>query len=434
MKEVFSPNSVVLIGASRFKGKVGNSIAKNLLKFKKAYFVNPKAKKILGRKSYSSVIGIPGSIDMAVIAVKPDIMPSIIEECGKKGIKLAVIITSGYSEIGNYDAEKKLLEIARKYNIRILGPNCFGIINPYLNLNCTFSSIKENKGRTAFISQSGALASSVLDFALSQKIGFSFFATIGNQLDMDFADVMEYLNEDRNTKLIILYLESLKDGRKFLASAKKCKKPIFVIKAGKTREAQKAALTHTGSMAGDYDIYKGAFRQSRIIELGTLQNMLDVANFLQFNKHPKTLLILTNAGGPGVLAVDYSILNRIELAKIPEKTTHKLNQILPSFWSHKNPIDIGGEADPKRFKKVLEILENESFYDAILCIITPQQMTNPPEMAAHLVNFKRKTKKSLIAAFIGAKEMEKASLLLNKNKILCFQELKRCTDVLGASA
>ena len=422
-----SPKSVALIGASHKKGKVGNAIAKNLLKFRNSFFVNPTLKILLGKKCYSSVLEITFPIDLAVIAVKADIVPAVLEECGKKKIKEAIIISAGFGEIGNVKAEQKIISIAKKYSIRILGPNCFGIINPYTQLNSTFASIPVKEGGIAFLSQSGALCSTVLDIASQQNLGFSFFASVGNMADLDFSDLIEMLDNDKKTKVIVAYIEALKpdSGRKFIDAAKKCSKQIIVLKAGISKAGAQTALTHTGSLASSYEIYKSAFREAGIIEAKSLTNALDKAKFLSSKKIElkNGVLVLSNAGGPAVLAADYCEEFGISLAKLPENTIERLNKVLPETWNKSNPIDIIGDADSLRYKNALAALNFN--YDCLICILTPQEMSQPLETARFLMEFAKKSEKPVIAAFLGGKRISKASEMLNKNNIPCFSELRR---------
>jgi len=436
VKNLFEPKSVALIGASRFKGKVGNAVARNLLNFKgKTFFVNPKAKKIFGRKCYASVLDIPGKLDLAVIAIKSEIVSAVLEECGKKKVKAAVVITAGFSEIGNMEAEQQLIETAKKHGIRLLGPNCLGTINPYIDLNTTFISIPVERGNIAFVSQSGALCSAALDIALQEQIGFSFFASVGNMVDIDFAELIEMLNKDEKTKAIILYIEALKpeSGKKFIEVARSSSKPVIVIKAGISAAGAEAALTHTGSIATSYEVYKAAFRDAGIFEAKSLTNALDVAKFLTQNKKPSSIVVLSNAGGPAVLAADYCDQEKLKLAKLPQNVIDALNKALPATWSHHNPIDIVGDANAARYAAALNQLQGK-WYDCLLCILTPQEMSQPLETAHVLVDFARKTKKTVIAAFLGGKRVSKASALLNQHNILCFPELKRVVDVLAVAS
>jgi acetyltransferase len=430
-----SPKSIALIGASHKRGKVGNAIAKNLIKFKNSFFVNPSLKSLLGKKCYSSILEIKPAVDMAVIAVKADIVPAVLEECGKKKVKTAVIISAGFSELGTQaskNLENSILGIAKEHRTRILGPNCLGIINPYIKLNSTFTSIPVKEGEIAFLSQSGALCSAVLDLAAQEDLGFSFFASVGNMSDLDFSDMIESLDKDSRTKVIVCYIEALKpdSGRRFIEVSKKCSKPIIVLKAGISQAGAKTALTHTGSLASSYEIYKAAFKEAGIIEAKSLTNALDKAKFLSKKKiEKKNVVILSNAGGPAVMAADYCEEFNISLAKLPENIIEKLNKVLPATWNKSNPIDIIGDADSLRYKSALESLNFD--YDCLICILTPQEMSQPLETAKILADFEKKSKKPVIAAFLGGKRLAKASKLLNKANIPCFSELRRAIKLIA---
>lgn len=430
---MISQKSVALIGASRHSGKVGNAIAKNLLNFKNSFFVNPNDEEVLGKKCYKSVLDLKNDVDLAVIAVKQELVQNVLEECGKKKVKTAIIITAGFSESGEAGrkAENNILSIAKKYGIRILGPNCFGIINPYNNLNATFASIPVKKGDIAFISQSGALCSAVLDIASQESIGFSFFASVGNMSDLDFADFIDMLDKDENTKSIIIYMEALKpeSGKKFIELSRKCRKPIIVLKSGISQSGAKTAMTHTGSLASDYQIYKAAFKESGIIEAKTLTNALDKARFFSKDRMSDGVLILSNAGGPAVMAADYCDELNIKLAEIPKNIIEDLNKVLPQTWNKSNPIDIIGDADAERYKKALDNLNFN--FGCLICILTPQEMSQPLETAKALLEFRKKTKKPVIAAFLGGQRISSASKFLNENGILCFPELRRALKILA---
>lgn len=447
LKSFFEPKSVALIGASRHEGKVGHIIAKNLLKFKKIYFVNPSAEEILGKKCFSSILDIPEKIELAVIVVKAELALRILQECARKGIKSAIIISSGFSEVGRKGKklENKILNFAKKSKIRILGPNCFGIINPYLSINTTFSSINVLKGDTAFISQSGALGSGILDMALQKKIAFSKLIFLGNEADIDFNDVLSYLAEDSKTKKILLYIEGLKlgVGRNFIDAARKClknRKRIIAIKAGITEPGRKLVLTHTAALAGEAEIYKAAFEQAGIILAKNLTSALEIIKGEKIKKikkirvkknkkikKQKKIIAVSNAGGAAVLLTDYFSERGLEFMPLSPDLIKKLNKILPKAWNRTNPIDIVGDADAQRYKEVLDILSKEKF-DSLICILTPQAMSQPLQVAQELVNFKNKTGKQVIGCFIGAVSVKDASEFLKKNKILSFSELEDCAE------
>jgi len=415
MQNFLNPKSIAIIGASSKKGKVGYSLMKNLHKFRgKVFPVNFKEKKILGKKCYKSVLDIKEKVDLAIIAIPAKAVNQILKECIKKQIKNASIISAGFSEIGNKKLEEQLTKTA-KNKIRILGPNSFGIVNPYINLYTTFAAKNPKKGSIAFISQSGALWSAIADYSLTNNFGFSGFISLGNMSDVDFSDLIEYFNKDKNTKSIVLYIENLKDGRRFMKTAKKTKKPIIAVKAGSSESGKKATISHTGSLAGSYEIYKAAFRQSNITLVESLTEALDKA------RNPikaKKLLIITNAGGPGTLLTDHCEKNNLEIIK-PPKLSFSFN------YTGGNPIDVIGDATEKRFKEVFEKTKKLKFDTLIICI-TPQEMTPLEKIAEEIVSFKKKTKKNIVCCWMS----RQGKPILKRNNIPCFFEPKRLAEFL----
>ncbi len=425
MKNFFNPKKIAVIGASIFKGKVGHDIFKNLIKEKKnVYPINPNAKKILGKKAFASVLDVNEKIDLAVIAVPAKIVPKVLIECGKKKIKSVIIISSGFSEVGDNELEDKIKTISKKYDIRILGPNCLGIINPHNNMNASFFNKMPKKGSIAFVSQSGALGVAVLDWAIQNKVGLSSFVSIGNALDMRFPELIDYFSKDKKTKAICLYIEGLKDGKRFMNIVSKTKKPVIVLKGGLTKTGEKAAATHTAALTSTLGVFKGALKQCGAIQVENLHQLFEIARYFVDNKAPKGKngIVITNAGGAGVLASDAFEENNLNLVDIPQDAMTVLNKILPLHWSKRNPIDIIGDAKPERYKKTLNVLSKEKFYDFILLALTPQTMTQPEEVAKILVNFHKKTKVPVFGCFMGGDAVKKAKKILKENGILNFKE------------
>lgn len=378
MKSFFYPRTIAVIGASNNPEKVGNVLMRKLCECKRKVIpINIKQDTIQDKKAYPNVRKYPGRIDLAVIATPAKTLPNIIKQCGKKKIQSIIIISSGFSEIGNKKLEENVLKIAKKYKIRILGPNCFGVANPYLKLDTTFSNTSPKQGNIAFISQSGALFSYISDF----PIGFSSFASLGNMSDLTFSDFINYFNKDKKTKKIILYIEKVKLGKEFIKACQKSKKQIIVVKAGKTEKGSKAAISHTGSLATDFEIYKGAFKQAKIKVVETLAEAFGLKKQI-IKPKTKNIQILTNAGGAAALITD----------QLEEK-------------GHKVKVkDLLGTALAKDYKKALKKAKNP------LVILTPQKMSEPEKTARILP-------KNTIACFLGNKSIKQATKILKKRKI-----------------
>lgn len=415
MKDLLHPKSIAVIGASNNRKKVGYSLMANLKKFKGSIFpVNLKGKPILGKKCYKSILDVPKTVDMALISVPAPVVIPVIQECVKKKVRDIVILSAGFSEIGNKEDERKILEIT-KGKARVLGPNCFGIVVPSLNIDTTFALETPKDGHIAFISQSGALWAGISVYSKMNNFGFSYFISVGNMIDLDFSDFLEYLDQDKKTKIIILYIERLVDGRHFMDTVKKCKTPIIAIKAGRSEAGKRAALSHTGSLAGSYDIYEAAFKQSGVILVETLEEAFAKAKFLQVPKGNK-MVIVTNAGGPGTLTADYCEKHGFDVVKLPENLKFEK---LPRAWSHNNPIDIVGDADADRFKYVFDILvKNKNFFDAAIVVMTQQKMIDVKGTVKEIISFKKKLGKPLVVCWMT--NADKSAL--EKASIPCFFE------------
>ncbi|ACX73172.1 acetyl coenzyme A synthetase (ADP forming), alpha domain protein [Methanocaldococcus vulcanius M7] len=425
LKYMFYPRSVAVIGATNREGKVGYAIMKNLENFNgRVYPVNPKYDEVLGLKCYKSVLDIEDEIDLAIIVVPNVVVPQVLEECGKKGVKSAVIISAGFSEVGNYELEEKIKEIAKRYNIRIIGPNCLGIMNTHINLNATFAKVFPPKGGVSIISQSGAVLNAILDIAPLLNIGFSKVVSIGNKVDVQESDLMEYFLNDEDTKMVVLYIEGLKDKR-FLNVAKKLskKKPIIALKSGRTDVGKKAAKSHTGSLAGEDEIYEAVFKESGIVRAYTFEELVDLIHI--FSTQPtinsNEIGIITNAGGFGVLAADSCVDYGMKLANFEDSTVETLKNILPKTATISNPLDIIGDATPERYKKVVDVLSKDKNVKGLLVILTPQEMTKPLEVAKSIIEVKTTHEdlklKPLITSFVGGVSVKGAKSYLRKNGI-----------------
>jgi len=421
-----------VIGASDEEGTVGYALMKNFteLGFKgKIYPVNIRKTEILGLKAYQSVEQIPETVDLAVIATPAKTVPDIVEQCGKVGIKGIIIISAGFKEVGDEGKalEEKIIEIKKRYGLRIIGPNCLGIIRPSINLNATFVRQMPRAGNIAFISQSGALGSAILDWAIHENIGFSNFVSVGSMIDVDFGDLIDYFGTDPKTRSILMYIEGLTDARKFMSAARHFArtKPIIVVKAGRFSESAKAAASHTGSLTGEDMVYDAAFKRAGVVRVEEIADLFNSAEVLGMQPLPKgpNLAIITNAGGPGVMATDALIAQGGKLAKLNPKTMETLNAILPHYWSRGNPIDILGDAKAERYRVVLETCLNDEQIDGILIIYTPQAVAEPVEIAKSIVELYKSrdyNTKTILTSFMGYGAVEEANRIFNENNIPTF--------------
>ena len=429
LDKIFNPRSVAIIGASDEEGTVGYALMKNFTEHDfegKIYPVNIRKTEIHGLKAYQTVEQIPEPIDLAVIATPAKTVPDIVEQCGKAGVKGIIIISAGFKEIGpeGKALEDKILEIKKKYSLRIIGPNCLGVIRPSIKLNATFISKTPKPGNIAFISQSGALGSAILDWAIHENIGFSNFVSIGSMIDVDFGDLIDYFGTDQKTRSILMYIEGLTDARKFMSATRHFArtKPIIVVKTGKYTESAKAAASHTGSLTGEDIIYDAAFKRAGIVRVDEIEDLFNCAEVLGTQPLPKgpNLAIITNAGGPGVMATDALIAKGGKLAKLSQKTIEFLDSILPHYWSKGNPIDILGDAKADRYKAVIEACLNDENVDGILIIYTAQAVAEPVEIAKSIVELCKSRgyqNKTILTSFMGYGAVEEANCIFNENNI-----------------
>jgi acetyltransferase len=429
LDKIFNPKSIAIIGASDEEGSVGYALMKNFIDLGfegKVYPVNIHKTEILGLKAYQSVEQIPEPVDLAVIATPAKTVPEIVEQCGKAGIKGLIIISAGFKEVGaeGKALEDKILEIKNKYGLRIIGPNCLGIIRPSVKLNATFINKTPKSGNIAFISQSGALGSAILDWAIHENIGFSNFVSVGSMLDVDFGDLIDYFGTDPKTRSILMYIEGLTDARKFMSAARHFArtKPVIVVKAGKYTESAKAAASHTGSLTGEDVIYDAAFKRAGIVRVEEIADLFNCAEVLGMQPLPNgpNLVIITNAGGPGVMATDALIARGGKLAKLSPKTMEYLNSILPHYWSKGNPVDILGDAKADRYKAVLEACLNDENVDGVVIIYTAQAVAEPVEIAKSIVEVCKNRgyqSKTILTSFMGTGAVEEANRIFNQNSI-----------------
>ena len=387
------------------------------------YPVNPKYESIQGVESYKTVKELPKIPDLAVIVTPAKVVLDVVEQCGEKGIKGVLIISAGFKEIGEEGKklEKKLENIREKYGLRIVGPNCVGIIMPYLGMNSTFAGAMPEKGNIALFSQSGAICGSILDWAASAKVGFSSFVSVGSMLDVDFGDLIDYFGRDIHTRSIVLYVENITHARKFMSAARSFArvKPIIVIKSGRFKEGAKAASSHTGAMAGEDYIYDAAFKRAGCVRVKKIGELFNCSSILAKQPRPtgSNLAIITNAGGPGVLATDAIIENGGKLAKLSEETIKELNKFLPKHWSKGNPMDIIGDSDEEDYRKTIEIAMKDKNIDGIIVISVPQVMANPKKLAENIIDLSQKSTKPILTSFVGEESVQYARQILNRNNV-----------------
>ena len=426
---IFAPRNVAVIGASETEGSVGRTILWNLISnpFGGAVFpVNPKRSSVLGIHAYSKIADVPAQVDLAVVVTPALSVPGVIEECVAAGVKGAIIISAGFKEIGKGGAqlEEKILRRARDAKMRIVGPNCLGVMSPITGINATFAKGMARPGNVGFISQSGALCTSVLDWSFREHVGFSAFVSIGSMLDVDWGDLLYYLGDDPHTKSIVMYMESIGNAESFLSAAREVSlsKPIIVIKAGRTDAAAKAAASHTGSLAGSDDVLDAAFRRCGVLRVDMLSHLFSMAEVLAKQPRPRgpRLTIVTNAGGPGVLATDALVEGGGQLATLSEETMNAFNDVLPRHWSHNNPIDILGDADAKRYTESVKIAVADPESDGLMVILTPQDMTNPTLTAEQMRQVVSETKKPVLASWMGGPDVVAGVDILNRANIPTF--------------
>src|SRR5919106_1477903 len=419
---IFRPETVAVIGATERPGSVGRTLMWNLVSspFGGTVFpVNSHRPSVLGIKAYPSVSEVPARVDLAVIVAPAPAVPGIIRECAEAEVEGAVIISAGFRETGPEGAELEgqVLEEARRGKLRIVGPNCLGVMKPPTGLNATFAGSIARPGNVALLSQSGALLTAILDQSFMENVRFSALVSVGSMMDVGWGDLIYYLGDDPHTKSIVIYMESVGDARSFLSAAREVAltKPIIVIKAGRTEAAGKAAASHTGSLTGSDEVLDAAFSRSGVLRVDEISELFGMAEV--FGKQPRPggprLTILTNAGGPAVLATDALIGNGGELTEISRETMDALDGLLPAPWSHGNPVDVLGDADPERYAKTLETAAGDPQSDGLLVILTPQDMTDPTATAERLAPYATSTSKPVLASWMGGPAVAAGESILN---------------------
>ncbi|MBZ5627234.1 MAG: bifunctional acetate--CoA ligase family protein/GNAT family N-acetyltransferase [Acidobacteriia bacterium] len=427
---LFHPKTVAVIGATERPGSIGRRVLWALLSSPFGGTVYPVSKdrpSVLGIKAYPNVAAVPEPVDMAVIATPAATVPGIIGECVQAGVKTAVVISAGFKEHGEagLELERQIADRIQGTGLRVVGPNCLGVMNPLIGLNATFSQQIARPGNVAFLSQSGALCTAILDWSLRELVGFSAFVSVGSMIDVGWGDLIDYLGNDSRTQSILIYMESIGDARAFLSAAREVSlnKPIIVIKAGRTEAAAKAAASHTGALVGSDEVLDAAFRRSGVLRVASISDIFYMSEVLAKQPRPRgpRLAILTNAGGPGVLAADGLAAQGGELAELSSETLQQLDKLLPPHWSHGNPIDILGDAGPDRYGKALEIALNDPNADGILVLTAPQGLAEPTKIAELLKPYAAATGKPILACFMGGAEIVAANEILNLAGIPTFQ-------------
>jgi acetyltransferase len=429
LDRVLDPKVVAIIGASDKPGSVGFALSKNFLQgdFEgKVYLVNIRDQTIFDQKTVPTIDGVPAPVDLAVIATPAATVPDTVEECARAGVKGVIVLSAGFKETGaaGKALEDEILERARPHGLRVVGPNCLGIIRPRLHLNASFLEVTPKPGNVAFLSQSGALGSAILDEAIHENVGFSNFVSVGSMIDVDFGDLIDFFGGDPDTRSILMYIEGITDARKFMSAARHFArtKPIVVVKAGRFRESARAVVSHTGALSGEDQIYDAAFKRAGIVRVDEIADLFNAAEVLSTQPLPKgpRLAIITNAGGPGVMATDALIARGGKVAELSPRTLDVLNRVLPAFWSHGNPIDVIGDAGPERYRAALSACLDDDDIDGILLLHTTQAISTPLEIAQTIVGVVKERayqNKTILTSFMGRTGVDEANGLLTANRI-----------------
>lgn len=421
---IFSPRSIAVVGASDREGSVSRAVMENLATFPGPVFpVNPKRAEVMGRRAFPSLSAIGEPVDLAVIITPATTVPGLIAECVAAGVKGVIIISAGFKETGAQGAalEQQVLAEARRNGLRIIGPNCLGVMVPHAGLNATFATQMAGAGKVAFLSQSGALCTAILDLSLRENVGFSAFVSVGSMLDVGWGDLIRHFGDDPQTHSIVIYMESVGDAQSFLCAAREvaARKPIVVIKVGRTSAAAKAAASHTGAMTGSDAVLDAALRQVGVLRVETIEELFDVAEVLskQPLPHGPRMAIVTNAGGPGALAVDSLVGRGGEVAELSSTTLSALNELLPPHWSHGDPVDVLGDADAERFASALTIVSKDANVDGLLAVLTPQAMTDPTAVAEKIAPLSGAAGKPLLCSWMGGNTVRDGRRIMNAARI-----------------
>lgn len=429
LESLFMPRSVAVVGATDREGTVGRSILTNLQASRfplRLFAISPTHSEVRGIQTHKRIGDIPEAIDLALIVTPAQTVAQIVGECVDAGVKSAVVISAGFREQGRDGAilEDEIQKHLRRGSLRLIGPNCMGFMNPTIGLNATFAKLMPQKGSVAFLSQSGALQTAILDWSLKEQVGFSAIVSTGSMLDVGWGDLIYYFGDDPHTKSILLYMESVGDARSFLAAARQIalSKPIIVIKAGRSEAASRAAASHTGALTGSDDVLEAAFRRCGVLRVQNIADLFYMAEVLSKQPRPRgpRLTVVTNAGGPGVLATDALIATGGELSALSDESLSELNGILSPYWSHANPIDVLADADAERYAKAVDIAVKDPGGDGLLAIIAPQGLADPVQVAERLKPYAHKTTKPVLASWMGGGTVAEATAILNASGIPTF--------------
>jgi acetyltransferase len=446
LEAIFSPKTIAVLGASKAKGKVGHDIFANILRGNyqgTLYPVNPKTKSVLSVRSYPTILDIPEQVDLAMIILPPKVALKAVEDCAKSGVKGIIIVSAGFKEVGGEGVtiQNRITEICSEAGIRLVGPNCLGVINPApeISMNASFSARMPNQGNISFISQSGALCTAVLDFAAHRGFGFSKFISIGNKADVDELDLLKYYHKDPNTDVVMIYMEELmRSGPEFIDAVQKMTNgekptPVLAIKSGRSAAGAAAASSHTGSLAGPDAYYDAIFSEAGIIRCNTVNELFDYAEAFSCKKMPtgNRVAIVTNAGGPGIIATDMTVSSGLELANFSEKTVEELRKYLPPTANFHNPVDVIGDATRDRYENALATVISDPNVDAALIILTPQSMTDAIGTAQAIVEISQNCRKPIVCSFMGIVDVSEGVNLLQKNRIPVYTFPENAAESLG---
>ena len=438
LSPLFSPRSVAVIGASNRIDSVGGVVFKNMLESGyqgKLYAVNPNHPEIQGQHAYAGIEQIEETVDLAVIITRAATVPNIIEMCGKHGVRFALVLSAGFSETGPQGTalERAIVENARRYGMRLIGPNCLGILCPETGLNATFSKGRAKAGGLALISQSGAFCTAIMDWARPNDVGFSSIISLGAAAGMDFGEILDYLASDPHTQSILLYIEGIQHARSFISALRAAArvKPIFIVKAGRHEAGTKAVFSHTGALVGADDVFDAALQRAGVVRVDTIVQLFSAAKALSTHICPRgnRLAIVTNGGGPGVMATDRAVELGVNIATLSENTLTQLNAVLPATWSHSNPLDIIGDATAERYRHAVTYCMQDEGVDGVLVILTPQAMTQPLEVAQAVIEIAGKFDKPLIACWMGEEQVAESRQLFNQAKISTFRTPEPAVEV-----